>query len=240
MAEKEQLIFHSYKNSGFFVTKQPSLCPFCKRVFSPIAIGETEGVIFTDKTKTTFLIFQCQHCKKIGVGEYEHIDTASYGRPIYQPIGSDYFFPKETFAPKDFDKAVKDNFPEFVSAYHQAEKAQQIGCEDLAGMGYRKAAEILIKDFAILSNPHADNKIQKLGVSDVINQFFSFDRDFWKMAQGVWTLGNDYSHYKKKYEDKDISFLKKVLDLLCAEVIKKSLLNDLTPVVAGKEINLKQ
>lgn len=240
MSEKEELIKYYTSRSWFSITKQPLLCPFCARVFSPRYIADVDGKIFSDGTKITLLVFQCQHCKNIGVGQYKQKRLDLEGEPIYEPINDDYFFPEKTFSPKDFDASVQGQFPDFVSAYQEAEKAQNIGCKNLAGMGYRKAVEILVKDFAQILAPYEGTQIRKKRTSEVINDYFSFDKEFWTMAKGAWVLGNDYAHYKKKYEDKDIYFLKKVVDLLYAEIIKRSLLDELTPIVESKKINFKE
>lgn len=75
-------------------------------------------------------------------------------------------------------------------------------------MGYRKSLEFLIKDFLIYKNPEDKEKI----VSDhkfanVIKTYVE-DKKIKDMASRASWLGNDHSHYFKKWTDKDVQDLK--------------------------------
>lgn len=59
---------------------------------------------------------------------------------------------------KDFSQEIKDLSPNFVKIYHQAEQAENTGLSDICGLGYRKALEFLVKDYAIAFNPTETGK----------------------------------------------------------------------------------
>ncbi|MEK0405122.1 hypothetical protein WNX62_16005, partial [Lactiplantibacillus plantarum] len=74
---------------------------------------------------------------------------SEYGRPAVQT-------PKIKEA--DFPQQISDISPRFVSVYTQSFKAERIGLAELAGMGYRKALEMLVKDYAIHKFPNLGTK----------------------------------------------------------------------------------
>lgn len=57
------------------------------------------------------------------------------------------------FKEREFDAKLKKVSPQFVKVYNQALKAEEFSLDEIAGLGYRKALEFLIKDFAIYNNP---------------------------------------------------------------------------------------
>lgn len=68
-------------------------------------------------------------------------------------------YPSSTFKNVFPDEITKLS-PAFVQIYHQAEQAENSGLSDICGLGYRKALEFLIKDFAIHEHPEAEATIK--------------------------------------------------------------------------------
>ena len=81
-------------------------------------------------------------------------------------------------------------------------------------MGYRKAIEYLVKDWAIQTNPADDEKILGLWLSGVINEYFSGDLK--EILERATWLGNDQTHYNKLFEEYNIEHLKELIDLIMA------------------------
>ena len=79
-------------------------------------------------------------------------------------------------------------------------------------MGYRKALEFLIKDYAILK--HADKKeiIEKSQLSKVIADYVNDVNIKSVSKRAVW-LGNDETHYVRKWEGKNLTDMKRLIDL---------------------------
>ncbi len=78
-------------------------------------------------------------------------------------------------------------------------------------MGYRKALEHLIKDFAIRIHPESKQKIEDAPLSQCINNYVHSDKLVATALRCAW-LGNDYAHYLKKFTDHDLENLKAFLD----------------------------
>lgn len=100
--------------------------------------------------------------------------------------------------------------PRFKPLLEQAVHAEAGGMPDLAGMGYGKAAEILIKDYAIHKNPDKRTEIENMLLGQVIKNHVDDNKVKTVSERAAW-LRNDEVHYKRKWENKDINDLKKLL-----------------------------
>ena len=77
-------------------------------------------------------------------------------------------------------------------------------------MGYRKALEFLIKDYAIYRYPDKEDEIKPKLLGQVINDYIDSSRLKALSKASIW-IGNDETHYIRKFEDKDISDLKRFI-----------------------------
>ena len=78
-------------------------------------------------------------------------------------------------------------------------------------MGYRKALEFLIKDYCIYRHNNDEQKIKSMFLSQVIEKYVDSDKIKNLSKVSAW-LGNDETHYVKKFDDKDINDLKKFIN----------------------------
>ncbi|MGG3192992.1 hypothetical protein [Priestia aryabhattai] len=113
---------------------------------------------------------------------------------------------------KEFPEEITEISSGFVNIYNQAHHAEQEGLDLICGVGYRKALEYLIKDFAIGNNPDNIEKIQKMPLQQCVQKYID-QSDIKAMAERAIWLGNDETHYVKKWESKDIKDLKNLIDL---------------------------
>jgi hypothetical protein len=102
--------------------------------------------------------------------------------------------------------------PNFVRTYNQALAAEVHSLEQLAGIGLRKALEFLIKDFAIREYPGDAEQIKSKPLSACISEYLD-DSNVKRCATRATWLGNDETHYVRKWEDKDIEDLKILIRL---------------------------
>ena len=102
--------------------------------------------------------------------------------------------------------------PMFVKIFEQAEMADQLGLDQISGVGYRKALEFLVKDYACQRNQPDCEKIKALFLGQTINDFIKDSRIREVAKRAVW-LGNDETHYIRKWEDRDIHDLKALIHL---------------------------
>ena len=73
-------------------------------------------------------------------------------------------------------------------------------------MGYRKSLEILLKDYLALKKPDLKESIPKMKVQKAIG--FIEIPQLKSLFLAGFKIGNDETHYYKKYEDWDIDNLK--------------------------------
>lgn len=117
-----------------------------------------------------------------------------------------------SFKDRKFDDGIEIVSPRFIKSYHEASKAEFDGNIDLAGCGYRNAMEILIKDFAINCLGEEKKKVINNHLDEAIEKYLP-NYKYKNVADVVRILGNDTTHYEKKYEEIDFSVLKQYLDI---------------------------
>ncbi|GAA4448677.1 hypothetical protein GCM10023189_06890 [Nibrella saemangeumensis] len=126
---------------------------------------------------------------------------------------------------RDFSDEIAKISSGFIKIYNEAYAAEQQGLTEICGVGYRKALEFLIKDYAIKKHPTEKDKIEKKLLAPCIGDYVSDDRIKSVAKRAVW-LGNDETHYIRKWEGKNIADLKKLIDLTLhwieAEVLTES------------------
>ena len=83
---------------------------------------------------------------------------------------------------------------------------------EICGVGYRKAIEFLIKDYTIGKDPASRITIEKKMLMVCINDYVDDNRIKSVAKRAVW-LGNDETHYVKKWAGKNLGDLKKLIDL---------------------------
>ena len=115
-----------------------------------------------------------------------------------------------TIDPSTFPETIKNVSPSFVDIFNEAESAHQLGFEQVAGPGYRKAFEFLIKDYANSLAPNDD--VLKMKAGDVVKKLIP-DPRIQKVAERSLWLGNDETHYMRKWVDRDIEDLVTLIKL---------------------------
>jgi hypothetical protein len=96
--------------------------------------------------------------------------------------------------------------PTFCEIYGQIENAKADGLDQLVGIGLRKALEFLVKDFAKSEHPEALESIERTPLGKCIDTYIS-DQNVLQCAKRAAWLGNDETHYIRKWTDKDVSDL---------------------------------
>lgn len=156
------------------------------------------------------LIFQCprRKCLALFISRYFHIPGSSV-------ISSAYFYrgslPFESFTQK-FSEHISKISPLFCEIFNQSQNAEQRGWKLVAGPGYRKALEFLVKDYLCRLQSAQADKIKGLQLGSCIEEFVDNDKVKQMAKRAAW-LGNDETHYVRKWEDKDLEDLKKLIEL---------------------------
>jgi hypothetical protein len=116
------------------------------------------------------------------------------------------FEPISRVEEREFPKHIKDLSPDFCNIYNQAYASEQYELKDISGMAYRKALEFLVKDYAIMLQPNNKDNIVKAPLSRCINDYIDNNR-IKKLAVASAWLGNDETHYERKFKDYNIDNL---------------------------------
>jgi len=206
----------------------PDRCPFCKTGIQPLVLTTYVDCREDDIDRGTkaWVIFKCpvNTCGNIFMGVYRHPGNYRIGSFFYGPKPIYPVFPDK----KLFSEIIEDISPTFIQIYNQAFFAEQHNFLLIAGPGYRKALEYLIKDYAIkISDKSEDDNIRKMFLGQVIDNYIKDERIKGTAKRAAW-LGNDETHYFRKWEEKDLESLKLLIELTIrwiesVELTKKSI-----------------
>ena len=110
--------------------------------------------------------------------------------------------------------AISNVSPEFYEILDQAYAAEQYGLPLVAGPGYRKALEHLVKDYVgskLIDEPSRDAVRRNPKLIDVIRMIG--DTLIVDVASRAAWLGNDETHYERRWISHDMDHLKKLIQL---------------------------
>ena len=113
---------------------------------------------------------------------------------------------------RSFTETISKISPSFCTIYNQSLSAEQDGLKEICGVGYRKAIEFLIKDYLISKSPDQTDSIKKKSLSNCIKDDIVNDNIKAMAKRAAW-LGNDETHYLRKWEGKELNDLKKLIDV---------------------------
>lgn len=175
-----------------------------------------------------------------GIGSYTSVemlcrcprqDCGQSFLAIYKPNpkGSTNFI-YDTSAPSIYQAPlIPDNVKaisqSFYNIYSQAHQAEMSGLTDICGAGYRKALEFLVKDFIISKSSEKKEAIIKTPLGSCIETYIE-DATTKKMAKRATWLGNDETHYDRKWEGKDLADLKNLIRLTVNAIDNQILAED--------------
>lgn len=114
--------------------------------------------------------------------------------------------------PRVFSETIKALSPSFCRIYNQSLTAENFGLSLICGVGYRKALEFLLKDYFIKIHPDKSGEIKEEWLGKCIEKYTT-DKNVLEVAKRATWLGNDETHYNRIWEGKDLSDLKRLIDL---------------------------
>ncbi|MCW8966801.1 MAG: DUF4145 domain-containing protein [Candidatus Pacearchaeota archaeon] len=186
------------QNSNIDLSTDESIsCPFCHK-----AIQTQPLTLFYDGSLAQIFL-KCKDCKNSFIG-YTTKDT----RGIYHI----HKLSKGNHKTRNFSNEIKDLSEGFIRIYGESEFAEQENLMEICGVGYRKALEYLIKDYLIKKTPDDEDSIKSTFLGTCISTKIQNEKIKEIARRATW-LGNDETHYVRKWEDKDISDLKKLIDI---------------------------
>lgn len=182
----------------------PDKCPICHHHSQVTILSKASSGNGT----TAGAMFKCGYkpCQAVYFGYYTLVNLVN--SPVIFPSLPDVSFISDT---------VKEISPNFYEIFLQAESAFNEGLTQIAGPGYRKALEFLIKDYASHLHPDHKDEIEKSYMGKVIADYIEEKRILEVSKRAAW-LGNDETHYKRKWEDRDIHDLRELILLVVMEI----------------------
>jgi hypothetical protein len=210
--------------------RNPDNCPICHVAITPIDQGVAVQSNLND-VPLVERVLRCPNakCQRVFIALYlrRQMESVLYSLQSCVPL--------ELVTPPQSD-TISAISSDFCSIYEQATKAEQYGLILVAGPGYRKALEFLIKDYVISQFPETDPDkiaahkalVEKQQLAACIKEYVKSGQIKEISKRAAW-LGNDETHYVRKWEGKDLEDLKKLISLtlhwieiekLTADVIK--------------------
>ena len=191
---------------GVNIDTLPDECPIChnKGTFPPVSFFLNSRA---DSDNVLQALFRCPNskCHNLFIGYYQSLANGHYRFSRTAP---------KELESNTFTELISALSTEFVSIYNQAKEAEDRGLEKICGVGYRKALEFLIKDFLIAKTSDETTK------TAIKNEFLGAsiskrieNTKIKEIAKRAAWLGNDETHYTKKWESKDLNDLKQTIEL---------------------------
>jgi hypothetical protein len=213
---KEIVVLNSDYDDAFNVETKPIECPYCHLSQIPKMYS---AIKYKDTKKYTIL---CECCNQ-NCGEAFNV--------VYDNSTKHFLKPKNpTPQAHDLSTEIKETSPKFCDIYNEAYAAEQIGLGQIVGVGYRKALEFLIKDYLISLDQSHEEDIKKKPLGQCI-RYNVTNENIKQVAERATWIGNDETHYVRKWENKDITDLKTLIDLTIywieAEIKTKKTLEDM-------------
>lgn len=184
---------------------EPDVCPLCHYAITPSHI---EDEWYTDNSGSRHLaiLYTCPHCFLPFVAHF--IDSNPLGAVMSPHL--DYCGPS-IFPPQVFEDDILALSPQFVKIYNQALEAESRGLDEVAGIGYRKALEFLVKDYCKHKHPEKGDEIERSPLAKCISDYIAHPQINTLASRAAW-IGNDETHYIRKLENRDVSDMKKFID----------------------------
>lgn len=183
----------------------PNTCPHCGEKMTPKIITDAFSDNSAHKSPIEFgLLVRCSatDCREYFALKYTRFSggESELKKYIYRP-------PIMIDLPENIECVSSS----FVEIYTQATKAEEEGLDQIAGVGYRKSLEFLIKDYVIFLEPDNEQAIKSKFLGKVIADHLEQFARLQNLAKAATWIGNDETHYVRRHDDKDIRDMKQFI-----------------------------
>jgi hypothetical protein len=181
----------------------PDNCPLCHHAIDPIIHFAYCDQSRWDSPKCMQVIYRCtkKNCNNLFIAYYMATNPNCNDFVLLEIRPMDK-------KGRDFTETIQILSPSFCIIYNQALSAEQDGLKEICGVGYRKAIEFLVKDYLVIKYPDKQENIKKKLLGNCIGDDITND-NIKAMAKRATWLGNDETHYLRKWEGKELQDLKK-------------------------------
>ena len=198
----------SSNSTKSIIIKLPDKCPCCGIAYASSPF--TTSYFESDEGYTTaYSTFFCPSCGECFFVSYE----------VEEDFNGVCGFPLKIYPTPEtqtvFSAEIQTLSPSFVNIYNQSEQAENNGLHDICGIGYRKALEFLIKDYAISLNPDKQTEIESASLSACISTYINNEKIKTLASASAWS-GNDETHYVRKHQNYNVQDLKRFINTVVA------------------------
>lgn len=201
-----------FNNSFQGTYQKPSVCPYCGVcVDAPLLKKDTFSfnghhlLVATSK---------CTSCQKTIFFACEYSKDKNY-----TPIS----YPSISFVPYS-NEILEQISPRFIDMYNQSLLAEFNKDFELAAVGYRSSLEFLVKDYAINELGEKSDEVSSKTLCNAIG-IYLHQEALVKTADVVRILGNDFTHYQRKYPEHDFKLLKKYMGIFLGQIEAQYMIN---------------
>ncbi|WMJ83391.1 hypothetical protein ACS3UN_09980 [Oscillospiraceae bacterium LTW-04] len=190
---------------------EPDECPLCKKAIKPNFLY----AYASSQQRSAYVFFECRGCCSAFVKAIQSMDVQNTGTAVYlvEVESTPFFLAPNPATPVLFSTYINDISPSFVKIYNEAHSAECANLSEIAGIGYRKAIEFLIKDYLISSLEESEHdKIKRAPLGPCIKTYIENPQLKIVAERAVW-IGNDETHYIRKHENKDVQDLKRLIEV---------------------------
>ncbi|HKO21096.1 MAG TPA: hypothetical protein VJX91_00450 [Candidatus Eisenbacteria bacterium] len=200
----------------------PDACPICHHKVVPrLAKAVTDGLLNPDRLQVAYLCPN-RECRRMFIAVFKTPEGHQQGTFFLEEI-----LPTTPIV-TEFSKEIRDLSPRFVAVHNDAEAAGAHRLKELEGMGLRKAIEFLVKDFAMRGQDEASVAvIQKMQLAQVIESYCDDAKLKAAAKRAIW-LGNDESHYARRWSAKDVNDLRTLVRITVSWIEREVLTEQFT------------
>jgi len=219
------------RSDSVLIDKNPDYCPVCHEKLQPI----NKFAYFNDKEVQVIFLCPNDDCRQLFVSYYKKqwIHASKFTEAFYFQRSLPW-----TFIEADIPKDIREFSRMFVKILNEAQEAEHRGLCEICGAGYRRALEFLVKDYLInvlkLDHKLIEDAPLGLCIKDHID-----DKRIKACARRAAKLGNDQTHYFQKWEDKDLSDLKILIELTVGWIHSECLTNKYQSEMPEEELKKK-
>lgn len=216
-------------NSTRVFCEYPNVCPICNKSITP----DNKMDYYNLQSKIVYFFFYCPACGECFISSYNFLNkSVTYKMNEYRELALKNSYP---CIPNkiNFDKCIESLSPSFCEIYNQAHASEIYKLSQISGIGYRKALEFLIKDYCCYRNQNDTKKIKAQLLGQVIDNYVDSNK-LRKLSKAAIWLGNDETHYIRKFEDKDINDLKRFITATVAFITYELTSDEASDLVDSK------
>lgn len=211
--------FIKIENTEYEVLPQAIECPHCSTMMIPFyhyaikrELVKGRGITalctcIESSCEEPFLVtldINTKRAAQLKLGDKQYADPCIFEYEVSDSIPSEIAFYEENVSERPF-------YENFVNIYSQSSAAYEDGGDEIAGPGYRRALEFLLKDYASFLKQDEVASIRRMSIVTLIRKYFPENPRLQNAAERAAWLGNDEVHYERVFEDKDVEDLKRLI-----------------------------